>query len=88
MSVKRAAKPPPIPGILSAEVRAAEVLRIADALQGRLVADIMQSSQNQIERNDMVAGVLAVVLRRLVGALPAFTDRELWVSEIVKAVFR
>lgn len=56
--------------------RAQATLRIASSMEFRLKKDLLESTLSLTERNEMLAGVLGLVLRRTAKAIPADTDRQ------------
>ncbi len=69
---------------MTAEDRARAVIRIGDSLRGRMFREILDATDNGVERNDMLAGVLGHVLRKSLREIPIPTDRDAWLTEIVK----
>ncbi len=69
---------------MNAHERALAVIRIGDSLHARLLKDILDTTLDPHERNQILAGTLGMVLRRSVQSIPVMVDQQDWLAEIVK----
>lgn len=69
---------------MTEQARADEALAIGQGLQGRLAMDIMRQTADPHEALQLASASIVVLLRTLSRGLPI--DRDVWLSEIVRAV--
>jgi hypothetical protein len=70
--------------MLTAEDRARVAITIGADVQRRLVLDVLTRTNDPIERNELLAGAIGILLRHLLQSIALKTDREAWLSEIIK----
>lgn len=69
---------------MTLDERATFALEIAEALQARLVWDIMTRTVDPAEQHALVAGTIGLLLRRAARDLPLPVDRDAWLEEVVR----
>jgi hypothetical protein len=68
---------------VNASDRAHAVIRIGTSLQARLTKDILDTTTDPEERNELLAGCIGMVLRRSVQGIPLPVDKHEWLAAII-----
>jgi hypothetical protein len=68
---------------VNASDRAHAVIRIGTSLHARLAKDILDTTQDPDERNELLAGCICMVLRQSLRGIPVPVDRDEWLAAII-----
>lgn len=68
---------------MNASDRAHAVIRIGTSLHARMAKDILDTTVDPEERNELLAGAIGMVLRKSVQGIPLPVDKTEWLSAII-----